>query len=127
MKKRNMIVGLVLGMLLAAMLLAGCSGQNTSSQTSAAGGGSSAAGSGAGDSQEVQSLQGTIEQYDGDTMMIVDATGVDFLFSLEGADLHVGSEGFQVGDEVIVYYYGELVDQPDVQDVTVGEVKKADQ
>ena len=76
---------------------------------------------------DVKSLEGVIDEYDGgDTMLVADATGVDFLFPLAGADLHVGEEGFKVGDNVIVYYYGELVDNPDLQNVTVGEVKLAD-
>lgn len=76
---------------------------------------------------DAKSLEGVIDQYDGSTMMVADATGVDYLFSLDGADLHVGEEGFAEGDNVIVYYYGDLVEGPELQTVQVGEVKKADQ
>lgn len=76
---------------------------------------------------DVKSFEGVIDKYDGDTMIVADATGVDYLFPLDGADLHVGSEGFKEGDNVIVYYYGELVESPNLQNVQVGEVKKADQ
>lgn len=94
---------------------------------SVAGQGSSAAGDDSSDTtEEIKTLQGVIDIYDGgDTMTVADATGVDFVFPLEGADLHVGEAGFNVGDEVIIYYYGTLVDTDAVQDVTVGEVRLA--
>ncbi|NLW79106.1 MAG: hypothetical protein GXY32_06820 [Ruminococcaceae bacterium] len=90
------------------------------SSTPAAAGGSNS------DTEEVKTLQGVIDVYDGgDTMTVADATGVDFVLPLAGADLHVGEEGFAEGDEVIVYYTGTLVDTDAVQDVTVGEVRLA--
>lgn len=71
---------------------------------------------------EVKVIEGTIDVVDAGTFMMSDATGVEYLFSIEGAVIQAGSAGLQVGDYVSVYYIGTVAGSPDVQPVTVTQV-----
>lgn len=69
-----------------------------------------------------QTLLGVVDiASDGSTITVSNPGGVDFKFDVKQANL----EGtFAVGDNVIVYYEGDLVDKPDVQNVKVNKITK---
>lgn len=72
---------------------------------------------------DVKVITGTIDIVNGDSIMMSDATGVDYLLPLAGADIQSGSVGLQEGDAVTVYYIGDLVGSPELQNVTVTQVQ----
>lgn len=71
---------------------------------------------------DVKVIEGTVDVVDTGSIMMSDATGVDYLFDISLADVHSGSTGIQAGDYVTVYYIGTIVGKPDVQDVQVTQV-----